>query len=260
MQNHLNPRYNHASPASNEILASAREFIQGWGLLTLDKLYFLSLSEQPPKLQHIHFFSIDTVLVYINFYADFGPSNLSQVVRFCEILQEKFITPATATKKICLYSSMDVDKRANAAFLMCAYMMLVHKKSPEESFFPLMGQGIPFAPYRDAGYGAATYHITILDCIRGLHKSLSLGLLDLQNFNVDAYEFYEKVENGDFNWITPKFLALACPKEEAPRGFTFPKNQNSRFYSAYAMDHLIKFMLENNIKTIVRLNNKVEIK
>jgi cell division cycle 14 len=135
--------------------------------------------------------------------------------------------------------------------------MIVHRKSPEESFFALMGQGVPFVPYRDAGYGAATYHITILDCIRGLHKALTIGLLDIQNFNVDQYEYYEKVENGDFNWVTPKFLALASPKEEGPPGYHFPKSQNSRFFSAYTMDNLIKFMVENNIKTLIRLNNKV---
>ena len=77
----------HATSATgNDILAEAREFIQG-------KLYFMSLNDAPPNFQTIHFFSIDTVLVYINFFADFGPSNIAQVVRFCEIMQEKFKVP-----------------------------------------------------------------------------------------------------------------------------------------------------------------------
>jgi cell division cycle 14 len=136
--------------------------------------------------------------------------------------------------------------------------MIVHGKSPEESYVPLVGKGASYVPYRDAGYGAATYHITILDCLKGLHKAMTIGLLDLQNFNVDKYEFYERVENGDFNWITPKFLALACPKEEMPLNFPqIPKNTKGKFYSACEIDNLIRFMLENDIKVIIRLNNKV---
>ena len=109
--------FNHATSANGaDLLANAREFIKG-------KLYLLACNEIPPRFQHIHFFSIDSILVYINFYLDFGPSNLAQTVRFCEILQEKFQNPATANKKICLYSSMEVDKRCNAAYLMCAYMV-----------------------------------------------------------------------------------------------------------------------------------------
>jgi cell division cycle 14 len=70
-------------------------------------------------------------------------------------------------------------------------------------------------PYRDAGYGAATYHITIPDILKGLSKALQLGLLDLEPIDSDEYEFYEKVENGDLNWLTDKFIALASPKDDA---------------------------------------------
>lgn len=136
--------------------------------------------------------------------------------------------------------------------------MIVHRKSPEEAFYPLMGQSVPFVPYRDAGYGAATYHITILDCLKGLHKALTDGLFDLQNFDVDQYEFYERVENGDFNFVTPKFLALASPKEEVPQHFqaSSTNNRYGKFYSACHIDSLIKYLHENNIKVIIRLNNK----
>lgn len=134
--------------------------------------------------------------------------------------------------------------------------MLVHSKSPEEAYSALLGIKNPFVPYRDAGYGAATYHISILDCLKGLHKVLSIGIFDLQSFDVDEYEFYEKVENGDFNWITPKFLALACPKEDPPLHMSYGGRKASKYYSAYTMDNLIRFMREKNIKTIIRLNNK----
>ncbi|KAJ1551937.1 Dual specificity protein phosphatase cdc14a, partial [Cladochytrium tenue] len=156
------------------------------------------------------------VLVYVSFYADFGPNNLAHVIRFCELMQAKFRNPNLMSKKICLYSSFESDKRANAAFLMCCYMLIVQKRTPDEAFAPLVGATPPYTPYRDAGYGPATYHITILDCLRGLHKALQLGLVDLEGLDPDEYEFYEKVENGDLNWITDKFIAMASPKDDPP--------------------------------------------
>ncbi|KAI8849206.1 dual specificity protein phosphatase [Chytridium lagenaria] len=211
-------------------------------------------------------------------YSDFGPNNLAHVIRFCEIMQEKFkVKPSLASKRICLYSSMDSDKRANAAFLMCAYMMIVQKKTPDEAYQPLVGISQPFLPYRDAGYGAATYHITILDCLRGVYKALQLGLLDLENIDPDEYEFYERVENGDFNWITDKFIAMASPKDDPPGApatsygqsmhspayttqTTNASNRKSgtkQFNPAYRIDDLINHLKERGTSTVVRLNNKI---
>jgi cell division cycle 14 len=137
---------------------------------------------------------------------------------------------------------------------------LVYKKTPEEAYQPLIGLNPPFHPYRDAGYGPATYHITILDCLRGLCQALTLGLFDLQNFDLMQYDFYERVENGDFTWITPKFLALANPKDDNVQG---PISNNygrtdkgNELYSCYKSSALIRWMLSNNVKTIIRLNNK----
>jgi cell division cycle 14 len=139
-------------------------------------------------------------------------------------------------------------------------MVLVYKKTPEEAYQSLMGIAPPFVPYRDAGYGPATYHITILDCLRGLYKAMETGLFNMDQFDVDEYDFYEKVENGDYNWITNKFLALAAPKDDAPgQFFDTPVRINAKgkkMYSAYRMTNLVKWMVENNIKTIIRLNNR----
>ncbi|KAH6571202.1 hypothetical protein BASA62_004013, partial [Batrachochytrium salamandrivorans] len=136
---------NHTISASGgDILTNSREFIKG-------KLYFACLDSTPPQCLDVHFFTVDQQLTYINFYSDFGPNNLSHVMRFCEILHAKFNNPATCNKKICLYSSTSADKRANSAFLICSYMMIVQRNTPEEAYQSLMGISPPFVPYRDAG-------------------------------------------------------------------------------------------------------------
>jgi cell division cycle 14 len=68
-------------------------------------------------------------------------------------------------------------------------------------------------PFRDAGYARADYHLSLQSCIYGIHRAISLHLLDLSTFDLKAYELYEKVEQGDWNWITPGFLAFASPVE-----------------------------------------------
>jgi len=234
-------------------ISQSREFLK-------EKLYYISVTHVPQPVNGVHFFTIDQQFVYTNFYADFGPSNMSHVVRFCNFLQAKFDEPELNNKVLCMYSSFEVDKRCNAAFLLCAYMLLVYKRTPEQAYECLMGINPPFVPYRDAGYGPATYHITILDCLRGLQKFMQIGLFDMDKFDVDEYDFYERVENGDYTWITNKFLALACPKDDMPGysgdgtvGYT---SKGNKLFPAYTMTNLIKWMLQNNIKTIIRLNNK----
>ena len=160
-------------------------------------------------------------------------------------------------------------------------MLVTLKMTPEEAYKPLMGLSPPFLPYRDAGYGAATYHITVLDCLRGLYKGLTVGLLNFDTFNAEEYEFYEKVENGDFNWLSDKFLALASPHDDPPQAAYFAQQQalaqkglaassgyasllatykqqkKSRFTSCYRIEDLIQYFKEKGVGTIIRLNNKL---
>jgi len=88
-----------------------------------DRLYLTCLPGQPPKSDSIHYFTVDQELAYIHFYSDFGPNNLCHVVRFISMLNQKLQHPQLANKKIALYSSTANDKRANATYLMCMYMV-----------------------------------------------------------------------------------------------------------------------------------------
>jgi len=39
--------------------------------------------------------------------------------------------------------------------------------------------------------------------------------LDVKKFNIKEYEHYERVENGDLNWIIPgKFIAFSSPYDQ----------------------------------------------
>ena len=60
-----------------DVLVCASEYIP-------DRLYFVTLktSIKPKSTANTHYFCIDDELVYENFYADFGPLNLSLLYRY----------------------------------------------------------------------------------------------------------------------------------------------------------------------------------
>ena len=79
-----------------------------------------------------HFFSIDSTLVYWNFFLDFGPLNLGQLYRFCSTLNSKLQADRHKRKVVYYFSSTHSHRRANAAFLISAWSMLYLNKSAEE--------------------------------------------------------------------------------------------------------------------------------
>ena len=57
--------------------------------------------------------------------------------------------------------------------------------------------------------------IKLLDCLRGLDYAMKLKWFDYKKFNLTEYQHYEKVENGDLNWIVPnKFVAFSSPYDK----------------------------------------------
>jgi cell division cycle 14 len=169
-----------------------------------DRLYMATLRSRPRSSSSCHYFCTDDDYVYENFYLDFGPLNLAMLYRYCQRVHKKLKSQSLAHKKIIHYTSYDSRRRANAAYLIGCYVIIYHKKTPEEAFRPLISsQNPPFQPFRDAAMGPCTYNLTLQHCFYALHKALQFGFLDFSQFNVDEYEHYERVENGDFNWIVP---------------------------------------------------------
>ncbi|XP_073906998.1 dual specificity protein phosphatase CDC14A isoform X2 [Castor canadensis] len=186
----------------------------------------------------------------IGFYADFGPLNLAMVYRYCCKLNKKLKSYSLSRKKIVHYTCFDQRKRANAAFLIGAYAVIYLKKTPEEAYRALLsGSTPPYLPFRDASFGNCSYNLTILDCLQGLRKGLQHGFFDFETFDVDEYEHYERVENGDFNWIVPgKFLAFSGPH---------PKSKIENGYPLHAPEAYFPYFKKHNVTAIVRLNKKI---
>ncbi|XP_053324798.1 dual specificity protein phosphatase CDC14A isoform X1 [Spea bombifrons] len=240
----------------NQDLISASEIIK-------DRLYFATLRNKPKSTVNTHYFCSDEEFVYENFYADFGPLNLAVLYRFCCKLNKKLKRVwrcccllrklksfSLSGKKIVYYTCFDQKKRANAGFLIGGYAVIYLKKTPEEAYRALLsGASPPYLPFRDASIGTCTYNLTILDCLHGIRKALHLGFFNFERFNVAEYEHYERVENGDFNWIVPgKFLAFSGPHQKS-------KIENG--YHLHAPESYFPYFRKHNVVAVIRLNKKI---
>lgn len=144
---------------------------------------------------------------------------------------------------------MDKHKQANAAFLMGAYMVVVMGKSAEEAWEMFEPYRHGFKPFRDATMGVCTYKCTVLDCLRGLEYAIKLGWYDYKSFNYKEYEYYEKVEHGDLNWIVPgKFMAFSGPSN---------KPRDSDGWRTFTPEDYAPIFKKMGVTTVVRLNQKM---
>jgi cell division cycle 14 len=133
-------------------------------------------------------------------------------------------------------------------------------------------------PFRDAGRGRSDFSLNIQDCLWGMYKAMQNGLCDLNEFDVNEYEFYEKVENGDWNWITPHFIAFASPvdpvwvknqkeKKEHSKLDTLPTSptrvgsptKSLALQRKLPMPFMncLEYFEQKDIKLVVRLNNEL---
>jgi len=236
--------------------------------------------------RRIHYFSIDTELVYWNFFLDFGPLNLGQLFRFCQTLRRKLDDPRFSNRVVCFYSDAGFEKRANAVFLICAWQVLYLKRTPEESCLPFMdvivpnnnndeygaaeqrqvgggrhhhngggslggiGQHGPIPAFHDASPTKCMYDLTILDCVRGLAKAMEYKFFSFDDFPITEYEHFEQVENGDLTWIMQnKIIAFAGPQNQ--RVVT-----REGCYTLTPSDY-IPYFQSKNVGMVVRLNKKL---
>jgi cell division cycle 14 len=202
--------------------------------------------------------------VYEPFFADFGPLNMSCAYRFCQralaaleargpaarrrtraaahlwrarsrwhsdrplcprrralLVQEG--SQSRPARRVYFCTTQDPHRKTNAAVLVGALAVMHLGRTADEAYRPLLPLK-PFAPFRDASCGPSTYHLTVLDCLRGLQRARDSRLLDFRSpprpgpagdpaaFDADTYEHYERVENGDLNWAVPgKIIAFSGP-------------------------------------------------
>lgn len=145
-------------------------------------------------------------------------------------------------------------------------MVLIQSWPPHLALAPIAQVDPPLMPFRDAGYSQADYGITVQDVVYGVWKAKEEGVCALENFDLDEYERFERVEHGDFNWITPSFLAFASPQHEPVAKIpetselwaTVPKTLaavDAHPTLPQPFKNVLKHFSDRNIGLVVRLNS-----
>mmetsp|Transcript_40190 Transcript_40190/g.97082 ORF Transcript_40190/g.97082 Transcript_40190/m.97082 type:complete len:541 (+) Transcript_40190:676-2298(+) len=299
-----------ASAANAASSATSKNPLKGAVEIIPDRLYYCALKTPPSnpkillrsrrdsskKLPTICF-NIDDELVYWNFFLDFGPLNLGQLYRFTIHLNE--LLNEYPNTNILFYSSPDPAKRANAAFLICAWQVLELKRTPDQAYYGFtalmkMGNGTkrrdggdggaagnddevppppptggssycrppcyPLSPigrltvaplpyWHDASPCQCTYKLNLYDCLLAIVKAQEYKFFDWDTFDVEEYEYFEQVENGDLNWIMKgKILAFAGP--------SYKKTVSPEGYCTLAPADYIPYFKKKKVGLVVRLNKK----
>lgn len=146
---------------------------------------------------------------------------------------------------------MDPAKRVNAAFLIGSYAILYCKHTAEEAYNCLTNNpdSPSFIMFRDASVGTPWFEISLIECLSAIYKCHKLGFFNFQDFCVKEYEYFERVENGDLNWIIPgKFIAFCGP---------YAKFKIENGYPLHAPESYFTYFHYNNVTTIIRLNKKI---
>lgn len=204
----------------------------------------------PPDSALEAFISIEEFCVYFPFFLDFGPSALNRLVRFCA-LAARTLADAPPARRLHLVTGAHMHRRANAAYLIGAFLVLHLGMSPEEALRPFAGAAPPLAPWHDASPGVDSFHLTTLDVLRGIKRAHAHGFFSFAEFDVDAYERFEQVQNGDMNWLVPgRFLAFAGPHDPG-HGSDVEEG-----YHVTSTQELVPLFVDFGITSVVRLNKK----
>lgn len=213
------------------------EFLKG-------KIYLVVSNEKPEDTDDFVYFTIEDSLPYNNFNLDFGPLHVGHLYRFAVALHKILNDPKNKSKCVGFYSSDDAKQRTNAACILCCYMVLVQNWAPHQVLLPISQFDFPFMAYRDAGYSHSDFEITIQDIVYGVWRAKERNLLDMRSFNLEDYEQYERVDQGDLNILANDFIPFASPKQSRPGA---PLNEPFK--------KVLELFEETNVNLVVRLNS-----
>ncbi|CAG7963859.1 unnamed protein product [Penicillium nalgiovense] len=221
----------------------------------------------PSKRRSPVYFTIDDTLLYNAFHADFGPLHIGHLYRFAVLFHEILGDPANSDRPVVFYSKTDARSRANAACLVACYMVMIQSWPPHLALAPIAQADPPYMPFRDAGYSQADFILNIQDVVYGVWRAKEQSLCGLRDFNLEEYEKFERVDMGDFNWVTPDFLAFASPQHQpvepipvnTPEYNALPTTISEISSSKLPMPfkNVLAHFHQRNVGLVVRLNSEL---
>ncbi|KAI9367979.1 protein-tyrosine phosphatase-like protein [Aspergillus egyptiacus] len=146
-------------------------------------------------------------------------------------------------------------------------MVLIQSWPPHLALAPIAQADPPYMPFRDAGYSQADFVLNIQDVVYGVWRAKEQGLCGLRDFSLEEYEKFERVDMGDFNWISPQFLAFASPQHQpvapiprdSPEYAALPSTVSQVCSSRLPLPfkNVLAHFASRNVGLVVRLNSEL---
>ncbi|KAL4472059.1 hypothetical protein ABPG72_007108 [Tetrahymena utriculariae] len=206
-----------------------------------ERLYWICGSQPPKSCQDSLYFCVDEELVYEPLNNDFGPFCIENTLQFIQSVQDLLSNPEYSSAKLYHYTtSEDAEKKVNSAFLIGAYQILCLNHSAEEVH--LKFKNTEFITFRDSSEIKNDYKCTLLDCLKGLEYAHKLRWVEIQNFNIKAYQALKKF---DITVVIPnKLIAFQNPE-------LFSQQEA---LCELTVDQSINIFKQMGVKLVIRLN------
>ena len=178
---------------------------------------------------------------------DFGPVNLGVVHRFCAAFSKRLAKQDSRLMVYCFEETLEAQ--ANACFLLASLLVLDCCWTAEEAAELFTGPSSPVTlrPFRDATISENPYPLLLLDCLKGLSKSVQFGWFNPKTFDPEEYEHYDSPDNGDLHRICPKFVAF-----KGPLAKNSPLRESGEL--AFTPEHYAPMLQGLGVTCVVRLN------
>ena len=192
---------------------------------------------------------------YASFCKDFGPVDISAVVQFCSLLQERLLDQRLKDRHLVYYCDLDAAYYTNLIFLMGAFLVLVEGQSPEDAAnqFSTINP-IILRTFRDVSDAPSTFELTLLDCLCGLKCALNAGFLRIDHFDVQQFDLLADPTIADLSLVCPKLIAFRGPLSSKVCTTT---TSNTAMLQKFALSpsHYVPILKDLQVSAVVRLND-----
>ena len=163
--------------------------------------------------------STDFHELYIPLKNDYGPINISCIVNFCNFIDEKMLSSQLLHRNIVYYIYLLNDRNnaylLNAVFMMGCYLIIKKNICVDKVIFDILHIFNAHPCYFiDCISEWGGYYSSIMDCLRSISFVYKNDIEELNNFDIEDYEYLTDFSQRDMNIIANKFIAMRCPSQK----------------------------------------------
>jgi len=178
--------------------------------------------------------------LYMPLKNDYGPMNIGCIINFCNFIDDKMQSSQLLHRNIVYYIYLLNDRNnaylLNAVFMMGCYLIIKKNICVDKVIFDILHIFNDHPCYFiDCISEWGGYYSSIMDCLRAISFIYKNEIEDLNNFNIEDYEYLTDYSQRDMNIIANKFIAMRCPSQK-------------NIYD------VCKELKKRNVKLVVRLN------